>query len=82
MSTNKPLLSIVSPVYEEEEALPHFHRVLCEVLAGLNDEYDAEILYIDDGSGDGSLPLLRRLRARTRGCATTPSAATSGTRPP
>lgn len=61
MSTNKPLLSIVSPVYEEEEALPHFHRVLREVLAGLNDEYDAEIIYIDDGSGDGSLPLLRRL---------------------
>ena len=61
MSTNKPLVSVVSPVYEEEEALPHFHRVLAEVLDGLTDEYDIEIVYVDDGSRDGTLPLLRRL---------------------
>ena len=61
MSTNKPLVSIVSPVYEEEEALPHFHRVLTSVLDGLTDQYDIEIIYVDDGSRDGTLPLLRRL---------------------
>jgi len=61
MTTNKPLVSVVSPVYEEEEALPHFHAVLVEVLDGLADEYDIEIIYVDDGSRDGTLPLLRRL---------------------
>ncbi len=61
MTTNKPLVSVVSPVYEEEEVLPHFHRVLADVLDGLADEYDMEIIYIDDGSSDGTLPLLRRL---------------------
>jgi polyisoprenyl-phosphate glycosyltransferase len=61
MTTTKPLLSVVSPVYEEEEVLPHFHRALGEVLDGLADEYDAEIIFVDDGSRDGTLPLLRRL---------------------
>jgi dolichol-phosphate mannosyltransferase len=48
-------------VYEEEEALPYFHRVLVEVLDGLASEYDIEIVYVDDGSRDGTLPLLRRM---------------------
>ena len=43
MATSRALISVVSPVYEEEEVLPHFHRVLGEVLDGLADDYDAEI---------------------------------------
>jgi dolichol-phosphate mannosyltransferase len=61
MKIAKPLLSVVSPVYEEEEALPHFHRALAQVLDALAADYDAEVLYVDDGSRDGTLPLLRRL---------------------
>jgi dolichol-phosphate mannosyltransferase len=61
MTMTRPLLSVVSPVYEEEEALPYFHRVLGEVLDGLAGEYDIEIVYVDDGSRDGTLPLLRRM---------------------
>jgi polyisoprenyl-phosphate glycosyltransferase len=63
MTTSKALISVVSPVYEEEEVLPHFHRVLGEVLDGLSDEYDAEIILVDDGSRDGTLPLLRQMAA-------------------
>ena len=63
MNTSKPLVSVVSPVFQEEEALPHFHRVLAGVLDGIADEYDTEIIYVDDGSRDGTLPLLRRLAA-------------------
>jgi polyisoprenyl-phosphate glycosyltransferase len=63
MTTTKALLSVVSPVYEEEEVLPHFHRVLGEVLDGLADEYDAEIILVDDGSRDGTLALLRQMAA-------------------
>ena len=61
MATSRALISVVSPVYEEEEVLPHFHRVLTGVLDGLAEEYDAEIILVDDGSRDGTLPLLRRL---------------------
>ncbi len=63
MTTVKPLLSVVSPVYEEEEVLPHFHRALGEVLDGLAEDYDAEIILVDDGSRDGTLPLLRQMAA-------------------
>jgi polyisoprenyl-phosphate glycosyltransferase len=63
MTTKKPLISVVSPVYEEEAVLPRFHQVLGEVLDGLADEYDAEIILVDDGSRDGTLPLLRRMAA-------------------
>jgi dolichol-phosphate mannosyltransferase len=56
-------LSIVCPAFEEEEVLPHFHAELCAVLASLETEYDIEILYIDDGSRDGTLDYVRHLAA-------------------
>jgi dolichol-phosphate mannosyltransferase len=54
-------LSIVCPAYEEEEVLPRFHAELCAVLAGLESEYEIEIVYVDDGSRDGTLAYLRSL---------------------
>ncbi|TMQ33854.1 MAG: glycosyltransferase family 2 protein [Planctomycetota bacterium] len=54
-------LSVVCPAYEEEEVLPHFHRELCSVLAQLEATYDVEILYVDDGSCDGTLEVIRQL---------------------
>lgn len=56
-------VSIVCPAFEEEEVLPHFHAELCAVLAPLENEYDMEILYIDDGSRDGTLSYVRQLAA-------------------
>ncbi len=54
-------LSIVCPAFEEEEVLPRFHAELCGVLAGLERDYEIEILYVDDGSRDGTLAYLRSL---------------------
>jgi dolichol-phosphate mannosyltransferase len=56
-------LSIVCPAFEEEEVLPHFHNELRAALAPLDEDYDIEILYIDDGSRDGTLAYLRHLAA-------------------
>ncbi|MDR3636993.1 MAG: glycosyltransferase family 2 protein [Isosphaeraceae bacterium] len=50
------LLSLVIPVYNEEEALPSLLRALRPVLDGLGCEY--EILFVDDGSRDGTRLLL------------------------
>jgi dolichol-phosphate mannosyltransferase len=61
MSSAVCKLSVVCPAYEEEEVLPRFHAELCGVLAALGPEYEIEILYIDDGSRDGTLDYLRRL---------------------
>jgi dolichol-phosphate mannosyltransferase len=56
-------LSVVCPAYEEEEVLPCFHAELTAELAKLGPEYDVEILYVDDGSRDRTLPILRMLAA-------------------
>jgi polyisoprenyl-phosphate glycosyltransferase len=53
-------LSIVVPVYNEEEAIGEFHRRLEAVLKSMNGA--SEVVYIDDGSTDATLNLLRDLR--------------------
>jgi len=52
-------LSVVVPVYNEEAVLPEFHRRLAAVLDGL--PVDAEIVYVNDGSGDRTLALLEEI---------------------
>jgi glycosyltransferase involved in cell wall biosynthesis len=63
MSSSVSKLSIVCPAYEEEEVLPRFHAEMCAVLATLKREYEIEIIYVDDGSRDGTLQILRDLAA-------------------
>jgi polyisoprenyl-phosphate glycosyltransferase len=63
MSASICKVSIVCPAYEEEEVLPCFHAELSAELAPLASEYEFEILYVDDGSRDQTLPILRRLAA-------------------
>ena len=56
-------LSIVVPCYNEEAALPLFYQEVCRV-AGEMAPVEFEFLFVDDGSRDGTLPLLRQLAAR------------------
>lgn len=53
----KPEVSVVVPVYNEEEVLPITHRRLTDVLSGLELPY--EIIYVDDGSTDSSAAIIR-----------------------
>lgn len=50
------LLSVVIPIYNDEEVLPELYRRLKEVLTDNYDKY--EIIFIDDGSNDNSYNLL------------------------
>jgi glycosyltransferase involved in cell wall biosynthesis len=54
------LLSVVIPLLNEEENIPLLYEELKGVLESLDDEH--EILFIDDGSTDRSLELLRNLQ--------------------
>lgn len=55
------LLSIVVPVYNEQEVLPEFHKRISAVLAGV--PMANEIVYINDGSTDTTLAILQHLYA-------------------
>lgn len=56
-------LTVVIPVYNEEENLQPLVRTLMEVLAG---QPAFTILFVDDGSGDGSLALLKKMAAQDK----------------
>ncbi len=60
METNS-LISIVVPVYNEEEALPLFYAQLREVLDSLNREW--EVIFVNDGSKDQTGGILEELAA-------------------
>ena len=60
-----PVISIVVPCYNEEEALPLFYQEATRV-AGEMSGIDFEFVFIDDGSRDNTLPVLRRLAAADR----------------
>ncbi len=55
-------VSVVIPVYNERENIPRLYDRLQEILPGLGRHY--EILFVDDGSRDGSDEELARLAAR------------------
>ncbi|RRR76661.1 MAG: glycosyltransferase [Candidatus Viridilinea halotolerans] len=58
----QPYLSVVVPIYNEEESIPYLYTRLHEALDALGQPY--EVLAIDDGSRDGSFGLLRDVAVR------------------
>jgi len=61
-------LSIVIPVYNEEENLPLLHSAIQQALAETSFARDLreltwEVIYVDDGSSDGSLAALEKIAA-------------------
>ncbi|GHU71263.1 glycosyl transferase [Clostridia bacterium] len=59
-SSRPPQLSVVVPAFNEELSLAETHRRLADVLEGMGIDY--EIIYVDDGSRDGTVALIDRLR--------------------
>ena len=58
-TAQRELISIVVPAYNEETVLPQFHPAVASVLSG--QPYDFEIVYINDGSSDKTLTIIKQL---------------------
>ncbi len=53
-------LSVVVPVYNEEENIPELHR---QITAALDGKFSYEVLYVDDGSTDAGFERLKEVHA-------------------
>lgn len=61
---NSELISVVAPCYNEEEVLPLFYDEITRVAAEMQKEHshlEFEFLFVNDGSKDGTLKVLRQL---------------------
>ncbi len=58
-------LSIVVPLYNEAAGLASLHQRLCAMARTLRERYrlSCEVIYVDDGSADATLPIARGLVA-------------------
>ena len=54
------VLSIVVPVFNEEDSLRALHREISDAMGDL-DRFSYEIVFVDDGSSDGSFEVMRAL---------------------
>src|SRR5262245_57774912 len=55
------MLSVIVPIKDERSSLVPLHRQLAQVLDALHMQY--EIIFVDDGSIDGSFPILKEIAA-------------------
>ena len=54
-------ISLIIPCYNEQEALPIFHEEVTKVMKGLAERYTYELIFVNDGSKDNTLGILRDL---------------------
>ena len=64
MTPSPRLVSLVVPVYCEQEVLGEFYRRTKAVLVALPPDLAHEIVFVNDGSTDGSLAILRAMAER------------------
>ncbi|HIR14692.1 MAG TPA: glycosyltransferase family 2 protein [Candidatus Choladousia intestinavium] len=60
-------ISIIVPCLNEQEALLIYYRKTSEIMEGMK-EAEFEFIFIDDGSSDRTLDLLRQFKERDRRC--------------
>lgn len=60
----KEKVSIVIPIYNEEESIPHLYTAIKDVMEKLDREY--EIILVDDGSKDKSFSILSEIQEKDK----------------
>ena len=59
------LLSVVVACYNEEEALPYFYNEINKISKKMK-ELDFEFIFINDGSKDGTLDVIKKIRKKDK----------------
>lgn len=66
-------ISVVVPCWNEEEALPIYYREMSRVMENMNrgtdqETVDFELIFVDDGSTDGTYRIMKELNQRDARC--------------
>ena len=61
----KNLISIVVPCYNEEEAIPLYYEAMTKQMQKM-DYVDFEIIFVNDGSKDKSLEIMRKIAKKDK----------------
>lgn len=61
----KELISIIVPCFNEEEAIPVFHKEINKITEEM-DYLNFEFIFVDDGSRDNTLRVLKELHAKDK----------------
>lgn len=56
-------VALLVPFYNEQQVLPEFYATVAQVFAQLPPEYSPHILFVDDGSSDSSLSIVKNIMA-------------------
>lgn len=59
-------ISIIVPAYNEEEVLKLFYKETKKVLEKVKEIYDYELIFVDDGSKDNTLKILKNLNQKDK----------------
>ena len=59
MTSNNPVLSIIVPLFNEEESIPLLHQKICDAVDPMGISY--EILMVDDGSKDRTFEVASKI---------------------
>jgi dolichol-phosphate mannosyltransferase len=60
----KPVVSIICPVYNEEQAIPFFYERLTSAVSPLSKRYEFELIFTNNRSTDGTLGVIRALHEK------------------
>ena len=63
LEEQKPLISIIVPCFNEEEVLPIYIKEMESIIGGMKTAR-VEIIFVDDGSTDGTAEMLRQFHSR------------------
>jgi glycosyltransferase involved in cell wall biosynthesis len=63
--SHSPFISVVVPLYNEEESLRELFDQIKSVTTQMGKAY--EVIFVDDGSSDGSFQVLKQLHSRNKG---------------
>lgn len=60
----KKLVSIVAPMYNEEEMAPLFYETISKIMDKIQDQYDTELVLVNDGSKDKTWEILKEFHEK------------------